>query len=519
MKKIKIVFFIIILINIMFLTSCDKHIHTYAEGVIVKEATCAEEGLKEYKCLECDYVKQESIPQIKHEYVNFICIVCNKETDFSENLEYTFDSQTNTYSVSDIGDCKDTNIIIPKEYNNFPVTRIEEYSFSFFDKFESIFIPNTIIYIDEKAFSSCDGFSNIIVDENNEYYKSLDGNLYSKDGKKLIRYAPGKKEEEFKTPDEVTDISVRAFSYSNNLKRCYISSNVTNIDNQAFSDCKNLISIIVDKDNQTYLSLNNCLYSKDKKRFIKYPEGIGGNFVIEEGVEVIEDYAFEDSLKLTNVTIPNTVTTIGNYAFSNCNYIEKLELPSSIISIGERAFEACSKTPVLIIPSSVEKIGKMAFRDCYFLEKVIFEKNSKLLNIPSKTFYFCENLEEVIFEENSNLISIDGGAFGYCKTLEKIKLPEGLKTIAEGAFGECTSLEEIIIPSSVETIESCTFVKCDNLKKVVFKENSQLKKIDSLTFLYCDNITFYCEFEEGNDYLSYELHKFEYPIVWGYVKA
>ena len=79
-------------------------------------------------------------------------------------------------------------------------------------------------------------------------------------------------------------------------------------------------------------------------------------------------------------------------------------------------------------------------------------------------------------------------------------------------------LEEIIIPSSVETIESCTFMKCDNLKKVVFKENSQLKKIDSQTFLYCDNITFYCEFEEGNDYLSYELHKFEYPIVWGYVE-
>ncbi len=41
---------------------------------------------------------------------------------FSEGLEYELNSDGKGYTVTGIGTCKDTNLIIPSTYNNLPVT-------------------------------------------------------------------------------------------------------------------------------------------------------------------------------------------------------------------------------------------------------------------------------------------------------------------------------------------------------------------------------------------------------------
>ena len=75
------------------------------------------------------------------------------------------------------------------------------------------------------------------MDENNLNYKSIDGNLYSKDGKTLIQYAIGKTATSFVIPDSVTTIGDGAFRYCNSLTNVTIGDSVTTIGEGAFSCC------------------------------------------------------------------------------------------------------------------------------------------------------------------------------------------------------------------------------------------------------------------------------------------
>ncbi|MBE6537805.1 MAG: leucine-rich repeat domain-containing protein, partial [Ruminococcaceae bacterium] len=85
--------------------------------------------------------------------------------------------------------------------------------------------------------------TSIEVDENNQYYKDIDGNLYSKDGKKLIQYAIGKTDTSFTIPNSVTCIGDYAFYYCTSLTSVTIPDSVTSIGSCAFSGCNRLTSI------------------------------------------------------------------------------------------------------------------------------------------------------------------------------------------------------------------------------------------------------------------------------------
>ena len=76
---------------------------------------------------------------------------------------------------------------IPKKINGYTVTSIGEDAFLRCYSLTSVSIPNSVTSIGEAAFCGCDSLTSIVVDENNQYYRSIDGNLYSKDGHTLIQ--------------------------------------------------------------------------------------------------------------------------------------------------------------------------------------------------------------------------------------------------------------------------------------------------------------------------------------------
>ena len=87
--------------------------------------------------------------------------------------------------------------------------------------FESVTIPDSITHIDVDVFSGFHKLTSIAVDENNTAYKSIDGNLYSKDGKTLVKYAIGKTATSFTIPDSVTTIGSSAFRGCDSLTSVY----------------------------------------------------------------------------------------------------------------------------------------------------------------------------------------------------------------------------------------------------------------------------------------------------------
>ncbi len=163
---------------------------------------------------------------------------------------------------------------------------------------QSVVIPNSVINIGNLAFSNCSKLTEITVGENNTAYKSVDGNLYSKDGKILLQYAPGKTATSYTVPDGVTSIGESAFEECDNLQSIVIANSVTSIADYAFAACNNLQSVVM------------------------------ANSVTSIGV-----YVFANCSSLQSIIIPNSVTSIGYWVFDGCEnltvYCEVESQPSS----------------------------------------------------------------------------------------------------------------------------------------------------------------------------------------------
>ena len=104
----------------------------------------------------------------------------------------------------------------------------------------SVTIGNGVTSIANNAFYNCESLTSITVNENNTSYYSINGNLYSKDGKTLLLYAIGKTETSFTIPNSVTSIGKMAFSSCSRLTSITIGNNVTSISSHAFYYCKGL---------------------------------------------------------------------------------------------------------------------------------------------------------------------------------------------------------------------------------------------------------------------------------------
>ena len=79
MKKL---IFIIVFFLCFGLISCDKeHTHTFDEEKVIKDATCTMDGIREYKCVGCEEVKQEVINKLGHTVVIDAAVdaTCQKE--------------------------------------------------------------------------------------------------------------------------------------------------------------------------------------------------------------------------------------------------------------------------------------------------------------------------------------------------------------------------------------------------------------------------------------------------------
>ena len=207
-------------------------------------------------------------------------------------------------SVTSIGDmafykCSSlTSITIPDS-----VTSIGSSAFSDCSKLRSITIPNSVTSIGAWAFNGCTGLTAVNVAMENQNYVSPDGVLYNKDKTTIICYPAGKKGNNYKIPDGVTEIGSIAFSRCSSLTSVTIPNSVTSIGSGAFNGCTSLTRVTIPK-------------SVTK---------IGWN-------------AFSDCTSLTSITIPNSVISIDWYAFRGCTRLKSITIPNSVTSIGKNAF-------------------------------------------------------------------------------------------------------------------------------------------------------------------------------------
>lgn len=77
-----------------------------------------------------------------------------------------------------------------------------------------------------------------------------------------------------------------------------------------------------------------------------------------KSVAKIQRLAFSDCIRLTKVTIPDSVTSIGDYSFVDCSSITSITIPDSI---GWGAFRNCSSLTAITFLGDTPNIVNEAF--------------------------------------------------------------------------------------------------------------------------------------------------------------
>ena len=207
-------------------------------------------------------------------------------------------------------------------------------------------------------------------------------------------------------------------------------------------------------------------YSKDRKRLLKAPEYIGGEYRIRKGTICICDSAFVDC-NLTSIFIPRSVTKIGNSSFLRCSALTGIIVPEGVSVIGESVFEGCTSLTSIVIPNNMTEIGGSAFRDCIGLTRVVIPNG--VARIGDFAFCGCSGLASIVIP--NSVTEIEYWAFSGCTSLTSIVIPSRVTEIRSSAFSGCTSLPDIVIPNSVTEIGNGAFYGCTGLISIVIPDS------------------------------------------------
>ena len=169
-------------------------------------------------------------------------------------------------------------------------------------------IPDSVEYIGSGAFEGCSSMTEIKVSNNNSYYQSKDGILFSKNGS-LLHTFPNGRGGAYEVPFGVTSIGKSAFSSCEQIDYIKIADSVHSIGDGAFTYCRNL-----------------------------------RNITIPDKVVNIGDYVFYDCYNLMHISIGKSVTSIGSMAFGACNCLTELRFEGVAPAINGNAFSGVTAT-------------------------------------------------------------------------------------------------------------------------------------------------------------------------------
>lgn len=231
-------------------------------------------------------------------------------------------------------------------------------------RFLALALPETFSEYTPGSFP--DLLEKIVVDEKNKYFTSVDGILYNKDMKKLLRY-PGYCDEidEYVIPDSVETIAEGAFD--NSIIKKLVVTNSKYLKEGTFKNCI-FDELVLPSDME--IIPPNIFQSCDIRKI-----------VLPQNLKMIEDYAFCGIAGVNCIENAAKETKLGKAIFSEAYLrsvlwwpwdvipeacflnaeIKTIDIPEGVTDIEDYAFAGCYMSKAVYIPETVKCIGPNSF--------------------------------------------------------------------------------------------------------------------------------------------------------------
>lgn len=366
----------------------------------------------------------------------------------------TVPSKTKTIGQGAFGSCKDLKtIVMPGDFK----LKLEEdtddklwYVASDQSAVDTITF-NTKLKLANVSYLSA---NNLVVAKNDPSYQSIEGVIYTKDGKGIVRVP--QKRTELKIKEGCTEFNMQSVLY-----------NSTDSEGDEFNNCSKLKKIVIPS---SVKSINKIKYKTDRadacdmhvdtieivpkdfdaNSLYALGSSLGKNITIESLMKLLPDQiTYKDHMYITkdhgllkydgkdaNVEIPEEITWIAPEAFYRNETLKNVKLPSKITTIEENTFYGCSELEAVIIPDQVTMIGKSAFDECTVLKSVTFGKSLKVIKDHAFASVNIRN-----FTIPSGIQKIETGAFAGINQIGTVTFEGSTKYVAADAFMNSTGIK------------------------------------------------------------------------------
>ncbi len=430
----------------------------------------------------------------------------------SDGLELTLSEDQTYYTVTGIGSCRDTEIVIPSTYEGKPVKKIGDGAFKVTaattaqygripDRtykngytlesesipelaITSVILSTSITEIGDEAFYGCENLTTVETQVS------------------MMTYAPAGSGSDLNSALGTTNgVTVSGTTVSG-----AVGSGSVAIVQMQISAAIHLIGADAFKNTAYYQNESNwsggVLYLGSA--IVASRDTLSGAVEIKEGTRLIASEVFRDNTAITQVKFPESLRVIGARAFMGCTGITALDLSIAGIYLDDEAFRGCTALAEIKVGNDTEPTKSEDGKNPSYNivpgtngnfvinGNASFVTGSGFTNLTSN-IVFSTYLEDAVFADCTSLTSVSFGkntrhfgkdVFMGCTALatvdlsnltatnaksEPIRFPAGITyttTSLEGMFRGCTSLTSVKLPQNIEFLKE-TFVGCSSLTAFV----------------------------------------------------
>lgn len=385
----------------------------------------------------------------------------------SKNLRYN-----NRYVYFCYGDFK-----IPTEV---PVVLYDS-CFAYKKNLKSVYIPENVISINEKAFQYTSNLESIEVSENNPNYRSLNNCLVDKS-----KVVAGTINSVIPTDPSITSLGLYSFCGSN-IKKLFVPKNITSLPfagNNAVSYVfyeSALEELVFDDDiNLGENGLNYTIKYLNNLKEFKYPKSI---------TQLTERNAISNCDNIEKVILPDNVTSITGSSFYMCHNIKEIVLNNNpSLEIVDNKFLVYTKadsTKTLVkylsneanvMLPEVDEIDYYTFSSNPYIKEVTLSNTIKKIG---QCAFWRSSLETINF--NDAITSIGDSCFRYLNNLKTFTWPKSITEIKNSSVIGDSKIEKFILPKEVTSVNNNSFYLTD-VNELVVEEGGKFSSKNNCLF-------------------------------------